>query len=238
MKTDLLAIGAHPDDVELSAGGTLALHVKAGKIVGILDLTRGELGTRGNANLRDTEAKAASDVLGLAFRINLQMKDGLFENDEIHLIKIIEQLRKYQPEVVICNATSDRHPDHGRAATLASRACFLSGLRKINTVLNGIQQEPWRPKAVYHYIQDRHIKPDFVVDISQFMEIKMAAIKAFVSQFYNPDSDEPETPISGKGFLELLYGRSVEMGRMIDVAYGEGFTVERPIGVKSIFNIS
>ena len=238
MKTDLLAIGAHPDDVELSAGGTIALHVKAGKVVGIIDLTRGELGTRGNADLRDQESKEASGILGIAFRENLKMKDGLFENDEQHLLKIIEKIRLYQPEVVICNAVTDRHPDHGRASTIVSRACFLSGLRKINTQFNNKAQELWRPKAVYHYIQDRHIQPDFIIDISRFMDVKMAAIKAYSSQFYDPDSKEPETPISGKGFLEFLYGRAVEMGRMIDVAYGEGFTVERSIGLKSIFDIS
>ena len=237
MKTDLLAFGAHPDDVELSAGGTIALHVKAGKSVGIIDLTRGELGTRGSAELRDKEAKASAAILGIAFRENLEMRDGLFENDEPHLLKIISVLRKFQPEVVICNAISDRHPDHSRASLLVSRACFLSGLRKLASTNSGVVQEVWRPKAVYHYIQDRHIKPDFVLDISTFMEKKMEAVKAFSSQFYDPASNEPATPISGKEFIDFLYGRAAETGRMINVAYGEGFTVERSVGVKSLFDI-
>lgn len=237
MKADILAIGAHPDDVELAAGGTLALHVKSGKTVGIIDLTRGELGTRGSAELRDKEAAKAAEILGIAFRENLMMRDGLFESDETNLLKIIAILRKYQPEVVLCNAISDRHPDHGRASELVSRACFLSGLRKVETMLDGAGQAAWRPRAVYHYIQDRYIKPDFVIDITPAMVVKMEAVKAFSSQFYNPDSKEPDTPISGKGFLELLYGRAAELGRMIDTAYGEGFTTERSIGVKSIFDI-
>ncbi len=238
MKTDLLAFGAHPDDVELSTGGTIALHVNAGKCVGIIDLTRGELGTRGSADLRDQEAKSSAAILGIAFRENLEMKDGLFENDEPHLLKIIAVIRKYQPEIVLCNAVSDRHPDHARGSLLVSRACFLAGLRKLATQNNGSIQEAWRPKAVYHYIQDRHIKPDFVLDISAFMEIKMKAVKAFSSQFYDPDSTEPATPISGKEFMDFLYGRAAETGRMINVAYGEGFTVERSIGVKSLFDIN
>ena len=236
-KTDLLAIGAHPDDVELAAGGTIALHVKAGKKVGIVDLTKGELGTRGSAAIRKKEAQRASDILGIAFRENLGMKDGFFETDEVHLLAIVKVIRKYQPEVLICNAVSDRHPDHSRASVLISRAAFLSGLRKVETKSGGSAQKPWRPKAVYHYIQDRHLKPDFVIDISAFMEVKMKAIKAFSSQFYDPNSSEPATPISGKDFLDLLYGRAVDMGRLINVAYGEGFTVERSIGITSLFDI-
>ena len=238
MKLDILAFGAHPDDVELGCSGTIAKEISLGKKVGIIDLTRGELGTRGSAEIRDAEAAKAAKILGVHARENLQMRDGFFVNDEKHQLEIIKMIRKYRPEIVLCNAVDDRHIDHPKGSQLVSDACFLSGLRRIATQLDNENQEAWRPKLVYHYVQWKNLEPDFVVDISDFMSIKMKSILAYDSQFYNPDSDEPETPISGKGFLELLYGRSVEMGRMIDVAYGEGFTVERPIGVKSIFNIS
>lgn len=237
MKVDLLVFGAHPDDVELGAGGTVALHAGLGKKVGIIDLTRGELGTRGNVELRNEEAVDSSTILNVICRENLNFKDGFFENDEGHLIKIIEMIRNYQPSIVICNAEQDRHPDHGRSAKLVSRACFLSGLRKIETLVDGKAQAAWRPQAVYHYIQDRYTKPDFVIDISSVIEKKIASIKAFKSQFYDPESKEPETPISGKEFIDFQYSRCAEMGRIIGVKYGEGFTVERSIGVKSLWSI-
>lgn len=238
MKTDIMAIGAHPDDVELSAGGTLALYKGTGIKTVIIDLTKGELGTRGSASLRLKEAAAAAKILGVANRENLGLKDGFFSGDDNELKKIIEMIRKYRPQIVLCNAVSDRHPDHGRASSIVSRACFLAGLRKINTKYKGMKQDAFRPAVVYHYIQDRIIKPDVVVDISSTMEIRMSAIKAFASQFYDPKSKEPVTPISGKEFLDFQYGRCAEMGRLIGVQYGEGYTVERPVGVKSILEIS
>ena len=237
MKTDIMAIGAHPDDVELSAGGTLALYKGSSVNTVIVDLTKGELGTRGSAALRLKEAAAASKILGVGFRENLGLKDGFFSGDDNELKKIIEVIRKYRPQIVLCNAVSDRHPDHGRASSIVSRSCFLAGLRKINTKYKGLKQDAFRPAVVYHYIQDRIIKPDVVVDISSTMEIRMAAIKAFASQFYDPKSKEPVTPISGKEFLDFQYGRCAEMGRLIGVQYGEGFTVERPVGVKGILEI-
>jgi bacillithiol biosynthesis deacetylase BshB1 len=232
-KINILAIGAHPDDVELGAGGTLALHIKKGFKTAILDLTRGELGTRGNASLRKKEADAAAEILGIEFRENIALKDGLFDNNEESILKIIKVIRQCKPEIIFCNAINDRHPDHGRAAELVSRACYLSGLRKIKTA----KQEQWRPKAVYHYIQDYYIRPDFVVDVTAFIPIKMKAIKAYKSQFYDPASSEPETPISGKDFLEFNLSRAAELGRLIGVKYGEGFTIERPIGVNSLSDI-
>jgi N-acetylglucosamine malate deacetylase 1 len=237
MKTDLLAFGAHPDDVELGAAGTVALHVKAGLLTGIIDITKGELGTRGSVAIRKKEAADASKILGIAFRENLGLKDGFFSDDAAQLMKVIEVIRKYQPSIVICNAISDRHPDHGRGSSLISRACFLAGLRKIESSYKGKKQDAFRPGAVYHYIQDRMIKPDLVIDITSTMEIKMKAIKAFTSQFYDPASKEPETPISGKDFLDFQYGRATEMGRLIGVKYGEGFTVERPAGIRLLSDI-
>ena len=232
MKLDILAIGVHPDDVELSCSGTLLKHISFGKKCGILDLTQGELGTRGSAELRLKEAAEAAKILGVSFRENLGMADGFFVNDKAHQLKIIEVLRKYQPEIVLCNAVSDRHPDHGRAAQLVSEACFYSGLRKIET-----GQEAWRPKAVYHYIQDRQLKPDLVIDVTPFVEKKMEAIKAFGSQFYDPDSIEPESPITVKNFFELVKGKMAAYGRDAGFEYGEGFTVERTIGINDLFDI-
>lgn len=237
MKIDILAIGAHPDDVELGAGGTVSKEIAAGRKVGVIDLTRGELGTRGSADLRDLEAAASASYLGLEFRVNMGFKDGFFYNDEIHQLALVQQIRLFQPEIVLCNAFDDRHPDHGKGSKLVSDACFLSGLVKVETTYNGLNQSAWRPKAVYHYIQDRHITPDFVVDITDYMEHKMKAILAFKSQFHNPDSNEPETAISSKDFLEFLYGRALEMGRQSGFQYAEGFTIERTIGVDSLFNI-
>ncbi len=237
MKIDILAIGVHPDDVELGCSGTIAKHIAAGKKVGILDLTRGELGTRGNAVLRTKEANDAAKILGVSFRTQLNMKDGFFENNEAHVRQIIEIIRKHQPEIILCNAVSDRHPDHGRSAKLTSDACFYSGLIKIETFVDGKQQNAWRPKAVYHYIQDHYIHPDFVIDVTDFKDIKHKAVMAFSSQFYDPRSGEPETPISSKAFLETLDAKMALWGRAMGVSYAEGFTVERYPGVNSLFDL-
>jgi len=234
MKLDILAFGAHPDDVELGAGGTIAKEISLGKKVGIVDLTRGELGTRGSAEIRDKESADAAIILGLSIRENLRMKDGFFVNDERHQIKVIEMLRKYRPEIVLCNAIEDRHIDHGKGSSLVSDACFLSGLRKIETELDGEKQVAWRPKWVYHYIQWKNLKPDFVVDVTGFTEIKKQAILAYSSQFYNPDTKEPETPIATKNFLESLNYRSQDLGRLIGKDFGEGFTTERYLAVNSL----
>ncbi len=237
MKLDILAFGAHPDDVELGCGGTIAKEIALGKKVGIIDLTRGELGTRGSAEIRDNEAVKASKILGVSLRENLHMRDGFFINDEEHQLAIIRVLRKYKPEIVLCNAIEDRHIDHGKGSKLVSDACFLSGLRKIETEFNKEKQDTWRPKHVYHYIQWKNIKPDFVVDITGYSEIKVAAILAYDSQFYNPDTNEPETPIATKNFLESLNYRSQDLGRLIGVDYAEGFTTERHLGVNSLANL-
>lgn len=234
MKLDILAFGAHPDDVELGCGGTIAKEVSLGKKVGIIDLTRGELGTRGTAETRASEAEKAAGILGVAVRENLDMRDGFFVNDEAHQIKVIRMIRKYKPDVVLCNAVDDRHIDHGKGSRLVSDACFLSGLIKIETELSGIKQEAWRPTAVYHYMQWKDLTPDFVVDISGFNEKRVGAILAYSSQFYNPNSTEPETPIATKNFLESLNYRPQNLGRLIGKEYGEGFTVERYLGVNSL----
>ena len=204
IKLDILVFGAHPDDAELGAGGTIAKEVANGKKVGIIDLTRGELGTRGSAELRDKEAKAAAALLNVTVRENLGFRDGFFVNDETHQLEIIKMIRKYRPEIVLCNAIEDRHIDHGKGSKLVSDACFLSGLIKIETQLDGKIQDPWRPKLVYHYIQWKNITPDFVMDISGFMDKKVAAILAYGSQFHDPNSKEPETPVSSKTFIESV----------------------------------
>lgn len=234
MKLDILAFAAHPDDVELAASGTLLAHIALGKKAGIIDLTRGELGTRGSAELRDAEAAASSKILGLHVRENLHMRDGFFVKDEPHLLKVIEMIRKYQPDIVLCNSEFDRHVDHGRAGDLLHEACFLSGLRKITTHHNGKPQEAWRPSAVYHYIQDYYTNPDIIIDITPYMSTKIEAIKAFSSQFFNPNSAEPETPISTADFWHFLDARARQYGRLIGVTYGEGFTVKRPLGAKDL----
>lgn len=234
MKIDILAIGVHPDDVELGCGGIVARHVSMGYKVGILDLTRGELGTRGTPEIRDTEAAEGAKILGALFRENLQFRDGFFSNDEAHQLKLIETLRKYQPDIVLTNAPHDRHPDHAKAAQLTVDACFLSGLPKIKTVHNGENQNAWRPKTVYHYIQAYHHQPDLVVDITDFMEIKMHAIKAYKSQFYNPESNEPETLIAKPEFLDFTYARAVEFGIHAGYRYAEGLLTNRYIGVKDL----
>lgn len=237
MKLDILAIGVHPDDVELSCSGTLLKHIAQGKKVGILDLTTGELGSRGSGELRLIEADKAAKVLGVNVRENIGLADGFFRNDKESQLEIIKIIRKYQPTVVLANAINDRHPDHGRASQLISEACFYSGLIKIETVLNGVIQEQWRPKAVYHYIQDRFIKPDFVVDVTDFVDKKIEAIQCFGSQFFNSNSNEPTTPISGEEFFDFIKARMMQYGREIGVKYAEGFTAERYVGVEDILSL-
>ncbi|MFY8009615.1 MAG: bacillithiol biosynthesis deacetylase BshB1 [Flavobacterium sp.] len=234
MKLDILAFGAHPDDVELGCSGTIAKEVSLGKKVGIIDLTRGELGTRGSVEIRDQEAALAAEILGISVRENLNMRDGFFVNDEAHQLEIIKRIRKYKPEIVICNAVDDRHIDHGKGSKLVSDACFLSGLRKIETEHEGVEQEVWRPKVVYHYIQWKNIEPDFVVDISEFIDKKTQSILAYASQFYSENSNEPITPIATKNFLQSIHYRTQDFGRLIGVDYAEGFTTERYVAVKSL----
>lgn len=234
MKLDILAFGAHPDDVELGCGATLAKEISLGKKVGIVDLTRGELGTRGSAEIRDQEAAKAAKILNLSIRENLNFRDGFFVNDEKHQLEIIRSIRKFKPEIVICNAVNDRHIDHGKGSKLVSDACFLSGLPKIKTDYDGVQQEAWRPKLVYHYVQWINLEPDFVVDVTGFMDIKMESILAYSSQFYNPDADEPETPITSKNFLDSVKYRAQDLGRLIGTEFAEGFTVERYLAVNSL----
>ena len=234
MKLDILAFGAHPDDVELGCAGTILKEIAMGKTVGIVDLTRGELGTRGSADLRDQEAAAAAQLLGVSVRENLRFRDGFFVNDEAHQLEVIQMIRKYQPEIVLCNAIEDRHIDHGKGSQLVSDACFLSGLMKIETKLDGQTQQAWRPKLVYHYIQWKDIKPDFVVDITGFTDKKVDSILAYRSQFYDPNSNEPESPITSKNFLESLNYRSRDFGRLVGVDHAEGFTVERYLAVNSL----
>lgn len=234
MKLDILAFGAHPDDVELGCGATIAKEISLGKKVGIVDLTRGELGTRGSANLRDLEAKSAGDILGISVRENLRFADGFFINDNRHQLEIIKMIRKYQPEIVLCNAIDDRHIDHPKGSSLVSDACFLSGLLKINTSVKGENQEKWRPKKVYHYIQWKNIEPDFVVDVTGFVEKKIDAVSAYSSQFYDQNSKEPETPITSKNFIDSINYRARDLGRLINVEYAEGFTTERYVAVENL----
>lgn len=234
MKVDILAIGAHPDDVELSAAGTIMRQISLGQSVAIVDLTEGELGSRGTIETRYEEAADASKIMGVKQRVNLNLGDGFFDFSKENKLRIIEQIRYFKPEIVLVNAYEDRHPDHGRGAQLAKEACFLSGLLKIETTFQGQKQEKWRPKAVYGYIQDHYIKPDFVVDITPYLERKLDAILAYKTQFYNPDSSEPQTPISSKEFIDFLKGRWSEYGRQIGVAYGEGFTTDRVVGVNDL----
>lgn len=233
-KLDILAIGVHPDDLELSCAGTLVKHVRMGQQVGILDLTQGELGTRGTPELRLQEAQDAASIMGIAVRENLGMADGFFTNDKAHQLKLVEYIRKYQPNIVIANALEDRHPDHGRAGKLIADACFLAGLRKVQTTHDGKEQAAWRPKRVYHMIQDRFLEPDFIVDVSDTFDVKMESIKAYQSQFHNPDSDEPITYIAAGGFLKKIESRSVLLGARIGVAHGEGFLCENIPGISNL----
>ncbi|MCD8401177.1 bacillithiol biosynthesis deacetylase BshB1 [Tenacibaculum finnmarkense] len=234
MKLDILAFGAHPDDVELGCGATIAKEIASGKKVGIVDLTRGELGTRGSAELRDIEAKNAAAILGVSVRENLGFADGFFKNDKEHQLAVIKMLRKYQPDIVLCNAIDDRHIDHPKGSDLVSNACFLSGLLKIETILNGEVQEKWRPKLVYHYIQWKNIAPDVVVDVTGFMDKKKKSVLAYASQFFDPNSKEPETPITSKNFTDSINYRAKDLGRLINVDFAEGFTSERYVAVRKI----
>ncbi|MGJ8667069.1 MAG: bacillithiol biosynthesis deacetylase BshB1 [Patiriisocius sp.] len=237
MKLDILAIGAHPDDVEMSCGGTLAKEISRGKKVGILDLTRGELGTRGSAEIRDKEAKRAAEILGVSMRHNLAFADGFFVNNAATQLEVIKIIRKYKPDVVLCNAVDDRHIDHPKGSKLASDACFLSGLRRIETIHEGNHQHEWRPKQVYHYIQWKDSAPDFVVDVSGFMDKKMEAIYAYKSQFFDADSKEPLTPISSKNASDSMEYRNRNLGRLIGTEAAEGFTAERYVAVDSISDL-
>ncbi len=236
MKLDILVFGAHPDDAELGAGATIAKQIAEGSKVGIVDLTRGELGTRGSAEIRDKEAAKAAEILGVAVRENLAFDDGFFVNDKAHQLEVIKMIRKYQPEIVLCNAIDDRHIDHPKGSQLVSDACFLSGLIKIETILSGSseKQEKWRPKVVYHYMQWKNLTPDFVVDVSGFMNKKVDAIEAYSSQFYDPKSNEPQTPISSKNFIDSVVYRARDLGRMIGVEHAEGFNVDRFVAVDSL----
>ncbi|MFB9052420.1 bacillithiol biosynthesis deacetylase BshB1 [Formosa undariae] len=237
MKLDILAIGAHPDDVELGCGATIAKEIANGKTVGIIDLTRGELGTRGTAETRDAEAKEAARILGVSVRENLGFADAFFVNDKKHQLEIIKMIRKYQPDIVLCNAIDDRHIDHGKGSQLVSDACFLSGLKKIETEVGGELQIQWRPQHVYHYIQWKPITPDFVVDVTGFIETKEQAVLAYKTQFFDPESKEPETPISSKNFTDSVNYRAKDLGRMIGVEYAEGFTSERYVAVENLFKL-
>jgi len=232
-KLDILAFGAHPDDVELGCGGTLLAAVAEGKKVGIIDLTQGELGTRGTVADRLKEAMLAGEIIGVAVRENLGMKDGFFVNDQTHQLAIATIIRKYQPDIILCNAPEDRHPDHGKAAKLVADAAFLAGLVKIQTTDNGVAQTAWRPSHVFHYIQSRNLQPSFVVDISEHIDKKMASIVSHASQFYNPNSNEPNTFISSDSFLEFIKGRAKEFGQQVGVQYAEGFISEKMIGIQS-----
>lgn len=237
-KVDILAFGAHPDDVELSVSGTLMKHIDQGKRVGIVDLTEGQLGSRGSVEERYDEAANASAIMGVHHRENLRMEDGFFEDNQQNKMKIIEQIRRFTPEVVLCCAKSDRHPDHGRASKLIREACFLSGLHKIESNWNGNTQESFRPRAVYSYIQDYYLEPDFVVDVTDYVDKKIEVIKAFKSQFYNPNSSEPNTPISGKELFDFIKGRMMQFGRPAGYIYAEGFQAERYIGVQDLLDLN
>lgn len=237
MKLDILAFAAHPDDVELSAAGTLLRYIAEGKKVGITDLTEGELGTRGTVETRYEEAADASKIMGLTARENLRMPDGFFEDNAENKRLIIEQIRKYQPEIVLANSISDRHPDHGRAGKLVEDACFLAGLRKIETGLEGVEQLPHRPRLVAHYIQDFYLEPSFVIDVTDYVDRKIEVIKAFKTQFFDPNSPEPSTPISGEEFFDFIKGRMLNMGRPAGMKYAEGFIISRVFGVKDLFEV-
>lgn len=237
MKLDILAIGAHPDDVELSCSATIAKEISRGKKVGILDLTRGELGTRGSAEIRDKEAKEAARILGVKVRENLEFSDGFFVNNVAHQLEIIKVIRKYRPEIVLCNAIEDRHIDHGKGAQLVADSCFLSGLRKIETIHKGNSQPEWRPKHVFHYIQWKNLTPDVVVDVTGFIDKKMESVKAYRSQFYDENSKEPATPISSSNFLDSITYRARDLGRLIGVEHAEGFNVNRHVAVDSLFDL-
>ena len=237
LKLDILVLAAHPDDAELGCSGTIAAQVAKGNKVGVVDLTHGEMGTRGTPELRLQEAAHAAEILGLSVRENMGFQDVFFKDDTEHQLKLIQVIRKYQPEIVLANAITDRHPDHGKGASLATNACFMSGLTKIETSQDGVKQAAWRPKFVYHYIQNNYIQPDFIVDITEFWDTKVKSVAAFGSQFYDPESKEPASFISSPEFLPFIESRAREFGHRIQSKYGEGFTVERFIGVSDLFNL-
>lgn len=237
MKLDILGLAAHPDDIELSSSGTLLKAILNGKKAGIVDFTRGELGTRGTPEIREQEARKSAEIMELSARENLGFRDGFFRNDEEHQLEVIKMIRKYRPEIVLANAYDDRHSDHGRASQLAKEACFLSGLKNIETELEGKRQEAWRPRVVYHYIQSIPSQPDFVVDVSEVWDKKVASIKAFASQFFDPNSQEPQTYISSPEFMKMIEARAIHYGHEIGVRYGEGFNVERMTGVGDVFDL-
>jgi len=232
-KLDILAFGVHPDDVELGCSGTILASIAEGKKVGIIDLTRGELGTRGTVETRKAEAANAAKVLQVEIRENLEMADGFFQNDEKHQRKVIEAIRKYRPDIILCNAIEDRHPDHGRSAQLVEDAAFLSGLRKIETLVDGQLLKEWRPKYVFHYLQDRFLQPDFIFDISDFLDKKLESVLCYRTQFFNPDLKEPETYISSPEFLDSVTARAMMLGKRIGVKYAEGYMCRKMIGIKS-----
>ena len=237
MKLDILVFAVHPDDAELGCSGTILKYIAQGKKVGIVDLTAGELGTRGSKETRKVEAADASAILGVHVRKNLGMRDVFFTNDETHQLQLIEIIRKYQPQIVLANAITDRHPDHGRAASLVTDSVFLAGLPKIKTNENGLEQEAWRPNLLLHYIQDIYIKPDILIDITPFWEQKVAAVKAYKTQFFNPELQEPATYISSSDFLDGIEARAREFGKSIQCSYAEGFTANKILGVASLFDL-
>ena len=232
-KVNILAFGAHPDDVEISAGGTIAKHIALGQKIAFVDLTRGELGTRGTADTRDQEAREAAKVFGISARINLDLGDGFFEHNQQNLTKVIETIRHFRPDLVLANAIHDRHPDHAKGAKLVADACFLAGLPKIETYWNGEAQTSWRPKNLFHYIQDRYLQPDFAIDVSDFVDLKFKALKCYKTQFHDPNSKEPQTPISGESFFAFLESRMRDVGRAMQVDFAEGFTTSRLMGINN-----
>ena len=237
MKLDLLVLAVHPDDAELGCSGTIIKHIAQGKKVCIVDFTKGELGTRGTAETRAEESANASKIMGIHVRENIGIRDGFFKNDEAHQLEVVKMIRKYQPEIVLTNALYDRHPDHGRASDLANDAIFLSGLRKVETEIDSVLQQPWRPRLTLQYIQDTYIKPDIIVDVTEQMEQKIEAIKAFKTQFDSPGENEPQTYISTPAFLQSVIARAREMGKNIGAEYGEGFTSKKLLGVNSLFDL-
>ncbi len=239
LKLDILVLSVHPDDAELGCAGTILKHIALGKKVGIVDLTRGELGTRGSAEIRAQEAAASAQILGLSARENLGLPDGFFQNDKEHQLKVIAAIRKFQPQIIITNAYHDRHPDHGRASDLVETSAFLAGLRKIETFSNGEAQQPWRPDLLLHFIQDEYIKPDILIDVTDYWDKKIESIHAFGSQFFNPNwENEPQTYISSPEFIQIIEARAREFGKVINAKYAEGFTCRKILGVDNLFSLS